>query len=162
LFAVVHPIDPAMICLTGAPGSWIDEMSVEGALDPLLDRKAKRDYLSKLSSLQEELENAECCHDAGRVDALRRQIEVIRRELAKAIGLDGKDRPIRDPVERIRQKVRKNLCAALEAVGGANALLGWHLRTHIKTGRICRYVPNPTQFIRWDVSLPERRLGKGV
>lgn len=151
LFAAVHPVDPAMI--VAWVGTERDDLSVEGALGPLLDSKAKREYSAKLASLREELKQSEDFHDAGRAESLRRQIEIVRREVARAIGIGGQDRPIGDRVERIRQKVRKNLCAAFKAVGAAHPVLGWHLKTYVKTGRVCRYVPNPRQPVRWDVSL---------
>jgi hypothetical protein len=162
LFAAVHPVDPVMLGSTTGLGLRRNMLWVEGALGPLLDPKAKHAYWEELVSLQEELEHAEECNDFGRADSLRKQIEFVRRELSGAIGLGGKDRPVCDPVERIRQKVRKNLSAAFEALGEAHAAFSWHLRAHVKTGRVCRYVPNPTQPARWKVSLPERALAKGV
>jgi hypothetical protein len=72
-------------------------------------------------------------------------------QLKAAVGLGGRDHPVADPVERARQKVRKNVKAAIEAVRKVNPKLACHLDTHVKTGRFCSYIGNPEHPVRWSI-----------
>lgn len=69
----------------------------EGALhvgDPgdageMLDAEARAAYRSRLAELRAERDEAERFNDPGRVANAEREIEVLTRELARAVGLGG-------------------------------------------------------------------------
>ena len=120
-----------------------------GGLGALLDDRAKREYRREIASLREQIEEAESFNDSERASALRARLKVFVEELASAVGLGGRDRPQADPCERARQKVQKNIRAAIEMIRGESPSLGNHLDAHLKTGGLCSYRPDPERPIRW-------------
>src|SRR5438270_779150 len=64
----------------------------QGDAGALLDAEAKAAYKRGLEELQGELEEAESFNDPERVARAREEIEFISRELARAVGLGGRDR----------------------------------------------------------------------
>ena len=54
--------------------------------------------------------------------------------------------------ERARVAVRKAITAALDWLAVHDSAFAQHLRIHIRTGIFCRYEPDPTNLIRWDVA----------
>src|SRR5262245_7003415 len=59
----------------------------------LLDATAKAAYPRRLGDLRAELAEAERCHDLGREEQAREEIEAPMQQLAGALGLGGRDRP---------------------------------------------------------------------
>jgi tetratricopeptide (TPR) repeat protein len=151
LLQLIEGIDPEMIGKGRIRGKELDAMNIEGGLDPLLDDRAKREYADAIASLQEQIEEADRFNEAAKVSGLRERLRWFVQERNRAVGPSGKDRPVDDPAERARQKVRKNFKSALIAIRSAHASLGHYLETHVRTGRFCSYRPDPRSPDRWTI-----------
>lgn len=112
-----------------------------------LDVTARTAYRTRLAELEGELAEAEGNADAGQVDALRREQEFLAEELAGALGLGGRARTDRDPVERARKAVGMRIRTALRAIAEVNPGLARHLDQSVTTGRFCAY--GPEYPVRW-------------
>ena len=91
----------------------------DGAADgplPLLDAEAKAAYRQRLGDLRAELAEAERCHDLGREEQAREEIEALTQQLAAAMGLGGRDRPAGSAAERARSTVSKRLRAVFHRI----------------------------------------------
>src|ERR1700687_6330705 len=56
-----------------------------------LDAQARASYKQRRADLSEELDEAERFHAGGRAERLRTEIDFLTRELARAIGLGGRE-----------------------------------------------------------------------
>ena len=88
-------------------GSWPSD------LDPLLDDQAKEDYGRRLEELEEELEQARDWGDTERAARLEDELDLLTQELARAVGLRGRDRTFSSPAERARISVTKAIRTAI-------------------------------------------------
>jgi hypothetical protein len=118
---------------------------------PFLDTEAKAAYRQRLADLDEELDEAERWHDAERAARSRIEIEALRRELAAAVGLGGRDRRVAASAERARISVSKAIRRAVRHIGEHDPELGEHLTKAIRTGTFCAYTPDARAAIRWTV-----------
>jgi hypothetical protein len=128
----------------GARGG--DELALRGPGEdaiPGLDERAKAQYRARLSELREELEQAEEWGDPERAAAAREELDFIARELSAAIGLGGRDRPTGSSEERARVNATRAIRGAISRLAAADAQLGHHLATTVKTGTFCSYQPGP-------------------
>jgi hypothetical protein len=122
-----------------------------GDAGELLDARAKAAYKARLEELAAELEEAECCNDPGRAAKARAEREFLVRELARAVGLGGRDRRAASHAERARLNVTRAIRAAMANLARANPALGWHLSATIRTGRYCSYTPDPRTPVSWEL-----------
>ena len=135
--------------LVSQPGTEVHVLDLVGApreaaasdAGPALDGKARDEYKRRVHELQEELEDAESLADTGRIDSLRDELDFITRELARAYGLGGRERPTGSASERARVNVRRRLKDAIERIGEQIPDAGTYLDNTIKTGTYCKYVP---------------------
>jgi tetratricopeptide (TPR) repeat protein len=135
--------------LVSQPGREVHVLDLVGASrdaaasdsGPAIDGLARDEYRRHVSDLQEELEEAESLADTGRVDALRDELDFITRELARAYGLGGRERPSGSASERARVNVRRRLKDAIERIGEQIPDAGVYLENTIKTGTYCKYNP---------------------
>jgi tetratricopeptide (TPR) repeat protein len=67
-----------------------------------LDEEAKRAYRERLAQLEDDLDEAERWGDVERAARAREERELIGQELARAVGLGGRDRPAGSAAERAR------------------------------------------------------------
>ena len=116
---------------------------------PVVDAAARRAYRARLADLREQLDDAERCNDSGRSAAARAEIEFIAAELARAVGLGGRDRRAASASERVRLTVTKRIRDALTRITRRHAPLGEHLARSIRTGTVCAYVPDSNPPPRW-------------
>ena len=122
-----------------------------GDAGELLDAKAKAAYKARLDELAAELEEAELCHDPGRAATARAERDFLVGELARAVGLGGRDRRAASHAERARLNVTRAIRAAMANLARANPGLGAHLAATIRTGRYCSYTPDPRAPITWEL-----------
>jgi hypothetical protein len=115
----------------------------------LLDATAKAAYQARLAELRAELEEAEGCNDPARAAKARRELEFLVAELARAVGLGGRDRRAAAHAERARLNATRAIRAAMANLARANPALGRHLAVTIRTGRYCAYTPDPRLPITW-------------
>ncbi len=119
-------------------------------VEPLLDDRAKAAYRTRLDELEGELSEAERFNDPERASRARDERAALTRELARAVGLGGRDRPSGSPAERARISVTKSIKAALNSIAAANPALGRHLESTIRTGTFCSYSPDPQAPVDWE------------
>jgi predicted ATPase len=118
-------------------------------LGAMLDTRAKQDYRRRLDELREELEDLRDRGASERAEKVESEIEFIKRELARALGLGGRDRHTGSAAERARINVTRAIRAAIQRVSEHHGSLGKLLDESIRTGSFCRYVPSPKVAINW-------------
>jgi hypothetical protein len=123
-----------------------------GDAGEMLDEQAKLAYRHRLSELREELEEAQELGKAKRVEQVEQEIDALTGELARAVGLGGRNRRAASALERARQSVTKAVKAVIQKVAQSDAALGDILSQCIKTGNFCSYRPDPDFPIAWEFS----------
>ena len=118
-----------------------------------LDEEAKRAYRARLAQLEDDLAEAERFNDVERAARAREERELIGRELARAVGLGGRDRPAGSAAERARVNTTRALRAAIRRIEDCDASLGHHLDRAVRTGTFCAYDPAPQDEISWAVNI---------
>jgi hypothetical protein len=121
-----------------------------GDAGALLDATAKAAYRARLVELRAELEEAEGFNDPARATKARQEMEFLVGELARAVGLGGRDRRAVSHVERARLNATRAIRAAIANLARDNPALGRHLTATIRTGRYCSYLPDPRALIAWE------------
>jgi tetratricopeptide (TPR) repeat protein len=121
-----------------------------GDAGELLDATAKAAYKARLKELEEEMEEAEGFNDPGRAAKARAEWDFLVAELARAVGLGGRDRRAASHAERARLNATRAIRAAMANLARANPPLGRHLAATIRTGRYCSYTPDPRALIAWE------------
>jgi hypothetical protein len=121
-----------------------------GDAGALLDATAKAAYQARLVELRAELEEAEEFNDPARATRARQEMDFLVAELARAVGLGGRDRRAAAHAERARLNVTRAIRAAMANLTRANPALGRHLAATVRTGRYCAYTPDPRLPITWE------------
>jgi predicted ATPase len=118
-------------------------------LGPMIDAQAKEEYKRKLVELGEELADLRKKGEYERAEKVESEIESFQRELARALGLGGRDRRAGSVAERARINVTRSIRSAIQRVSEYHNALGKILNESIRTGSFCRYAPNPRITIGW-------------
>jgi tetratricopeptide (TPR) repeat protein len=121
-----------------------------GDAGALLDATAKAAYKTRLDELGAELEEAQGYNDPVRAANARAERDFLVGELARAVGLGGRDRRAAAHAERARLNATRAIRAAIANLTRANPSLGRHLALTIRTGRYCSYTPDPRAPIAWE------------
>jgi len=121
-----------------------------GDAGELLDAQAKAAYKTRLDELQAELDEAERFNDLARAAKASTERDFLVGELARAVGLGGRDRRAASHAERARLNATRAIRAAMANLARANPSLGRHLSSTIRTGRYCSYTPDPRAPITWE------------
>ena len=116
-----------------------------------LDAEARRAYRERLEDLRDEIEQAEAWSDPERASRAREEMEMIGAELAAAVGLGGRDRPLASSAERARVRVTRTLHSAIKRIGEQHDALGYELDATVHTGTFCLYEPDPRRPVSWRV-----------
>jgi hypothetical protein len=66
---------------------------------------------------------------------------MLAAELARGVGLGGRDRRAGGAAERARVNVQRRLKDALDRISAADAELGRHVSRSVRTGTFCCYEP---------------------
>jgi len=133
------------------PGSG-PAVAVQSDLGPALDGQAKRAYRARIADLREDIDEAEAMNDPDRASRARWELDSLLDELSRAVGLSGRDRPQGSTDERARVNVTRSIKRAIAAVAAGAPELGSHLEVSVRTGRQCRYQPDPAVALTWEVS----------
>jgi tetratricopeptide (TPR) repeat protein len=115
----------------------------------LIDAQAKSEYRRRIEQLREEVEEAERFDDFDKAAVLQRELDAVVRELARALGIGGRDRPAGSAAERARLNVTRAVRAAIARVEQWDRQAGLALDRDISTGCFCRYEPKSS--VRWRV-----------
>lgn len=143
--------DAASPAETDAAGS----AQAAGGSGSVLDPVAKAAYRDRLRALEEEIDGAEADGDPGASESARRAKDLLVAELAFALGLGGPDGDeAAARAERARQSATRALKGAVRRIADVHPVLGEHLRTTVRTGIYCVYVPDPRAPIRWETRPP--------
>jgi tetratricopeptide (TPR) repeat protein len=121
-----------------------------GDAGEILDPQARTAYKQRVKELRAELVEAEEFHDLDRVERLREELEFLMQQLAKAVGLGGRDRKAASAAERARVNVTRAIKAAIKKSGEQCPALELYLATTIKTGLFCSYTPDPRIPVSWE------------
>jgi non-specific serine/threonine protein kinase len=116
---------------------------------PILDTQAKASYRERLEQLREDLDEARSFNDQARVAKLEEEIAFLTRELARALGIFGRDRMFPSGSERARLRVTNSMRAAIKNICAAHSSLGRHLTNSVKTGSFCSYAPESSVEADW-------------
>lgn len=116
---------------------------------PVLDASAKQSYRVRLIQLREDLERAHEFNDFERAGNIEQEIDFITRELARALGLAGRDRKFGSETERARKRVSLAIKEAIRVIARHDAALGRHLMRSVKTGKFCSYTSEPPDPLQW-------------
>jgi hypothetical protein len=120
-------------------------------LGPVLDERAKAELRARVRALRVEADEAERDNDRHRTTRLREEAERICDELARALGLGGRDRRPGATSERARASVTKAIHAGIRAIARCEPALSDVLRRTIRTGTFCWYHPLDEAPIEWDL-----------
>ena len=131
--------------VTGLP----DDPRTRG--DVALDAQARRQYRRRLTQLDHELDAADLAGDSERSQQAVAERDRIIEQLRCDVGLGGRIRRLNDDADRSRMRVSKAIQRAIRQVETADPVLGRALQTRIRTGFVCRYIPDPGQPIVWKV-----------
>jgi hypothetical protein len=107
-------------------------------------------YKARLAELRAELEEAQGSNDPVRAAKARVERDFLVRELARAVGLGGRDRRAASHAERARLNATRAIRTAIGNLERAHPALGGHLAATIRTGRYCSYTPDPRLPITWE------------
>jgi hypothetical protein len=119
-----------------------DDESAASDAGAVLDSDAIQSYRTRLLALREELEEAESFADRGRTDRAKTEIDFLTQELARAVGLGGRERRAGSAAERARTTVQKRIREAIRRIGDELPEVGTHLEQTIRTGTFCGYFPH--------------------
>ena len=119
-----------------------EAQAASDGLGPLLDAPAKASYRSRLRELAEDLAESRSLNDLGRILRNEEEIDQLNRELARAVGLNGRDRKAGSEIERSRIRVTNAIRAALDKIGKNHPAMRRYLSATIRTGAICSYTPD--------------------
>src|SRR5260221_75165 len=124
-------------------------MLLGGDAGELLDAPAKQAYRRRLAEIEEDLEEARTLANSDRAAQAEAEREFLVRELARAVGLAGRDRRAASVSERARASVTKAVREAMARIREHNAPLGEHLERAIRTGTYCAYLPDARLPVNW-------------
>jgi tetratricopeptide (TPR) repeat protein len=116
-----------------------------------LDERAKSAYRRRLAEIEDDIEQARAVEDAEREAQADAERDFLMRELARAVGLGGRDRRIGSASERARSSVTRAVRQGIARIGEHHPQLGEHLTRSVRTGTYCAYVPDPSDAAssRW-------------
>jgi hypothetical protein len=113
-----------------------------GSAGDVLDARALKEYRSKMTELQEEIQEAENNNDLGTVQKLKEDLHAITEEVGRATGLGGRNRKAADDRERARKTISVGIRRALKAIKKEHEPLWKHLKNSLKIGEYLSYQPD--------------------
>ncbi len=116
-----------------------------GDAGAMLDERAKTAYRRRLGEIEDDIEQARALEDAVREAQADAERDFLVRELARAVGLGGRDRRATSASERARSGVTRAVRQGIARIGEHNPQLGEHLDQAVRTGTYCAYVPPGAQ-----------------
>jgi len=122
-----------------------------GHAGELLDDRAKASYRHRMAELRNDLEEADSWGDAERASKAREELEILAEELARGVGLGGRDRVAASDAERARVNVTKAIKATIKRIRHDHPSLARHLNFSVRTGTFCSYSPEAPAAVIWHV-----------
>lgn len=115
---------------------------VFGDAGELLDARAKEMYRRRLAEIDDDVDDARANGDEGRIAQAQFEREFLIQELARAVGLGGRDRRAAAASERARAAVTQAVRKAISHIADLHPTFGDHLRCTVRTGTYCTYLPD--------------------
>jgi CheY-like chemotaxis protein/tetratricopeptide (TPR) repeat protein len=109
---------------------------VESGGDTVLDRRAIAAMRVRMSELEDGIAARLAGEEMGDPDALRQELERLE------VEFERQGRLFLSAAERARSAVTKAIYRAIREIAPVNGPLARHLHLHVKTGRMCMYVPD--------------------
>jgi predicted ATPase len=122
---------------------------LSGDSGEMLDAQAKQEYRNRLVDLNREMEESQQRGAADRADELQSEIDFLKTELSRAVGLGGRSRRAGSAAERARLSVTRAIRVALQRISGHHEALGERLSRCVRTGSFCSYIPGQLGPLRW-------------
>lgn len=141
---------------TGRATDRDDLPSASGAGIPVIDDAARAAYRRRLADVDDDIEEATRLNDIGRVELAQRDREYLLAELARAVGLGGRQRVLGSDAERARTSVTRSIRYALKRLADHHGPVAAHLEQSVRTGTYCVHVQDPLAPVIWDVGGPQR------
>jgi tetratricopeptide (TPR) repeat protein len=113
-----------------------------GDAGEMLDERAKSAYRRRLAEIEDDIEQARALADAEREAQADAERDFLVRELARAVGLGGRDRRVSSDSERARAGVTRAVRHGMARIGEQHPQLGEHLNQAVRTGTYCAYAPD--------------------
>jgi tetratricopeptide (TPR) repeat protein len=120
-----------------------------GDAGEMLDERAKAAYRRRLAEIEDDIAQARALRDAGREAQADAERAFLVRELARAVGLGGRDRRAASASERARSGVTRAIRQGIARIGEHHPPLGEHLDRAVRTGTYCAYAPDPAARAAW-------------
>jgi tetratricopeptide (TPR) repeat protein len=120
-----------------------------GDAGEILDERAKTAYRRRLAEIEDDIEQARALGDDRREAQADAERDFLVRELARAVGLGGRDRRAASASERARSGVTRAIRQGIARIGEHHPELGEHLNRAVSTGTYCAYVPDPGAPAAW-------------
>jgi ATP/maltotriose-dependent transcriptional regulator MalT len=120
-----------------------------GDAGEILDERAKTAYRRRLTEIEDDIEQARAHEDAEREAQADAERDFLLRELARAVGLGGRDRRAASASERARSGVTRAVRQGIARIGAHHPPLGEHLNRAVRTGTYCAYVPDADAPAAW-------------
>jgi predicted ATPase len=129
-----------------------DSVGGLGDSGEMLDAQAKQEYKRKLRELNEQLEDQRERGDHARAEQVAAEIDFLNREIARAVGLGGRDRRAGSASERARINITRAIKAALQKISERHPSMGEMLDRSIRTGSFCSYASDHQDQVTWQFS----------
>jgi hypothetical protein len=122
-----------------------------GDAGEVLDAQAKAAYRQRIEDLGEQLEDAKRIGNEKHAVQIDAELEALAAELARAVGLRGRDRRAASSTERARVNVTRTIRIAIGRIKEHHSGLANYLDASIRTGTFCSYQPNRERHIYWNL-----------
>jgi hypothetical protein len=120
-----------------------------GDAGEMLDERAKTSYRHRLGEIEDDIDQARALGDAAREEQAETERDFLVRELARAVGLGGRNRRAASASERARSGVTRAVRQAIARIAAHHPELGEHLDRAVRTGTHCVYVPDAGDRAAW-------------
>jgi len=130
-----------------------EPVGLGGSDDPVLDKRARKDYRRRMQELTEEIREARENNDFATEEKLQREFDFLVQDLKQASGLGQHDRHIGPTAEdkKAVDAVRKALNRAYDRLAAASPPMN-ELVTHLKASikaEVVSYTYHPVSALNW-------------
>jgi tetratricopeptide (TPR) repeat protein len=132
------------------PATGLDRRKL-GDAGPQIDAQSRAAYRRRVTELRDAVEDALAVEDDDRAAAAQTELDALLGELARSLGLSGRDRLASSAAEKARLNVTRALRAALAKISEALPEAGAVLDRRVRTGVFCAYEPGPDDEVVWTI-----------
>jgi hypothetical protein len=125
-------------------------LNLEISLDdpiPIIDKGARQSIRLGIENIQGKLESENFASPDEKV-MLQDELNILTKYISAATRLDGRDRCDNSSVDKARKNISGCIRRAITKISKYNEPLYFHLKSSIKTGIYCSYIPD--KIIEWE------------